>query len=110
MAENERGLVRRAKIARDGERRLAFDLVAEDRNGIGSIHLAASRAAAPISCYAKRQAWKPLVCQIGESCTAAQTAIPGFLVESRRTVTRSLSINPTRLLGAVCHTLKWGPS
>src|SRR5271166_5797004 len=33
VAENECGLVRRTKIAREGERRFAFDLVAEDRDG-----------------------------------------------------------------------------
>jgi hypothetical protein len=42
--------------------------------------------------------------------TAAQTAIHGFSVGSRPMVTRSLSTNPTRLLEAVCHTLKWALS
>lgn len=46
-------------------------------------------AAGPISCYAERQEWEPLVCQSGENCTAVQTAIRGFSVGSRQTVARS---------------------
>ena len=57
-----------------------------------------------------RQARDPFACQNGENCTAVPTATLGFLVVSRRTATRSLSINQTRLLAVVCHILNWGLS